>query len=142
MEWKYITPFIGPTFKYLKECFVRPKKHCLIIVEDNALDSKLLLLHLRNSNCNIDIADTAEEALGMMRTKEYSVAFIDLRLPCMQGWKLAEEILDEFPKTHIVISCAETFDLSHIPKGVYVGLIIKPATAHALNSLLEKTRLL
>jgi DNA-binding NtrC family response regulator len=140
MEWKYLFPILTSIFKAIGEWFPRSKRHCIMIVDDNPLDSKLLQLHLRNSNFQIDTASSAEEAEGMMRVKNYSIAFLDIRLPSRQGWQLAQEILDEFPKTHIVIVCGETDDLAHFPVGAYVGLIKKPPTAHAVNSLLEKTR--
>jgi CheY-like chemotaxis protein len=113
------------------------KKKFLLIIDDNPDDAKLLELCLTINNCTFDTAYSAEEAVGMLHIKNYHVAFVDLRLPHMDGWELIKVIRKHSPKTRIVITAAELHDLTHIETGFYVGLIRKPVTVKGIREAMR-----
>jgi CheY-like chemotaxis protein len=113
--------------------FFFPKKNAVLIIDDDSNDILMMEIHLRHLGCQWDVAKTAEEALGLIRTKQYSTIFLDLRLPMMMGWHLLRKLTDESPNVHVVITPGHTMDPDNLPPSTYVGLIIKPASLQAIK---------
>lgn len=130
-------------FKIPWKRIFRRKKRCLLVVDDNEVDSEFLkaLVEINKHDC--EVVNNAEAALSLISRKpmRYPVAFVDLRLPLMSGLQLIPKIRAVAPATHIVAVAGLLDDLLDLPPGCYVGVIGKPITAGAIRSVIEKTRL-
>jgi CheY-like chemotaxis protein len=57
----------------------------ILLVEDNAINQKIILLSLKNAVRNIDIAHHGKEALDKFGTSKYDLILMDIQMPVMNG---------------------------------------------------------
>jgi CheY-like chemotaxis protein/signal transduction histidine kinase len=57
----------------------------ILLVEDNAINQKIILLSLKNTVRNIDIAHHGKEALDKFGTSKYDLILMDIQMPVMNG---------------------------------------------------------
>lgn len=57
----------------------------VLLVEDNAINQKIVLLSLNKKVKNIDVANNGKEALDMFGTKKYDLILMDIQMPVMNG---------------------------------------------------------
>lgn len=118
------------------------RRACLLVVEDNATSAKLMkeLIEFEGHHC--EVVDTITSAETLLRSKRYAVLFLDMRLPgTRKGWTFVNEVMQEFPQTHVVVVCGAPEDLGRIHHGLYVGVILKPASNRSIRDVLRKSRL-
>jgi|ERR1051325_1361891 DNA-binding NtrC family response regulator len=127
--------FLLKVAKFLVPFWKRRKRY-LLIVEDNQNDVTLFMACVPEG-IECDVANTCEEAAGMMKSKPYSIVFLDCRMPSMQGHELYKIIRDRHPNICIVITPSVTQDLDKFPKSEPITVIIKPVTAHSIKHILK-----
>lgn len=64
----------------------------ILIVEDNLLNQKTLILTLSPHVSQIDTAANGQEALGKIESAEYDCILMDIRMPVMDGLATTEKI--------------------------------------------------
>ncbi|WP_343702301.1 ATP-binding protein [Chitinophaga sp.] len=81
----------------------------LLFVEDNPINVMVARRQLEYFGIQPDCASNGQSALDLLKEKGslYDVAFIDLHMPEMDGYALAEIIRQEYPEIHIVIFTAD-----------------------------------
>ena len=57
----------------------------ILLVEDNAINQKIIILSLKNTVKNIDIAHHGKEALDKFGTTKYDLILMDIQMPVMNG---------------------------------------------------------
>jgi CheY-like chemotaxis protein/signal transduction histidine kinase len=57
----------------------------ILLVEDNAINQKIIILSLKNAVKNIDIAHHGKEALDKFGTTKYDLILMDIQMPVMNG---------------------------------------------------------
>ncbi|MEX0987215.1 MAG: response regulator [Bacteroidales bacterium] len=57
----------------------------ILLVEDNAVNQKIVILSLNRLVKNIDVANNGKEALDMFGTKKYDAILMDIQMPVMDG---------------------------------------------------------
>jgi CheY-like chemotaxis protein len=57
----------------------------VLLVEDNAVNQKIVLLSLNKKVKNIDVANNGKEALDMFGKKKYDLILMDIQMPVMDG---------------------------------------------------------
>jgi PAS domain S-box-containing protein len=73
----------------------------VLVVDDNASARKALRSYLEQWGCRVDEARAGEEALAKMHActaeeaKRFSLALVDLRMPGIDGWQLASEVISD-----------------------------------------------
>jgi CheY-like chemotaxis protein/HPt (histidine-containing phosphotransfer) domain-containing protein len=81
------TPSVTP------ETFTLFKDHKLLIVEDDAINQKVLQSVLRKSGMEIDVANNGEECLKLLKEKKhYDIILMDINMPTMDGYTATREI--------------------------------------------------
>lgn len=85
----------------------------VLVVDDSLDQANLLRLHLEHAGCSVMICASAEHALEIYQTVELDFAVIDLMLPGMSGWELAEKIREDLPECVVAIS--SVLDLESYP---------------------------
>jgi CheY-like chemotaxis protein len=57
----------------------------LLLVEDNAINQKIIILSLKNVVKNIDIANNGKDALDKFGTTKYDLILMDIQMPVING---------------------------------------------------------
>jgi DNA-binding NtrC family response regulator len=96
---------------------------CLIV--DDEPDMCWVLEHiLKNKNVLSAKATTAVEALLLLETNSFQIAFIDAKLPDIEGFELAKLIREKEPSMRLVmISGFYTKDSKEVKQALHNGLI-------------------
>ncbi|MCP4912018.1 MAG: PAS domain-containing protein [Oligoflexia bacterium] len=66
--------------------------HQILLVEDNKINQKVAMLMFKKLGYQTDIANDGIEALEMAKEKEYSLIFMDMQMPRMDGITATKEI--------------------------------------------------
>ena len=116
----------------------------VLIVDDNAMNQKVLSLMLKKFNMNIDFAYNGLEALDAVDTNEYDMIFMDIQMPVMDGLEATRIIknsdkyaLNPFP----IIAVSASAYVDDRKKAINSGIddfISKPIEIKKLNDLLIK----
>lgn len=75
----------------------------VLIVEDDPDFAESLMIALGVRNCNVDVARTGEEAIRKFHDVCYDIAFMDIKLPGINGVECLAEIRDFCPAAHVVM---------------------------------------
>ena len=75
----------------------------VLVVEDDPDFAESLVIALGIRSCAVDVARTGEDAIRLFRKKTYDVAFMDIKLPGMNGVQSLQEILCFQPDARIVM---------------------------------------
>lgn len=89
---------------------------------------------------NVEIALSAEEALGKMRSTVYDLIVLDIRMPGMSGLDALQRIQEIDPKVPVIfITAFGTADtaIEAIRKGAY-DFILKPFDVPAMEQLIDR----
>lgn len=113
------------------------RQKCLLVVEDSPGDAYLITEYIRQAGYQCSVASTGEQALGMIRMKNFHLTFVDMRLPMTNGWELVKNIMDEYPNMKIVITLGMVEDLHNIPTGKFVSIIKKPVSSASIKMALK-----
>ncbi|MFC2098606.1 response regulator [Bacteroidota bacterium] len=64
----------------------------LLLVEDNMINQKIVILSLEKLVKNIDIANNGKEALDKFGTSNYDIILMDIQMPVMDGFLATKKI--------------------------------------------------
>jgi len=111
----------------------------ILIVDDNPTNLELMRGQLQSLNVEILSAQNGPDALEIFEANDVSLAILDVQLPGMHGFEIAEYIRNrnnEIPVPVILITAVYN-DARHLLKGYQSGAvdyIIKPVTKNVLLS--------
>lgn len=75
----------------------------VLIVEDDRDFAESLAIALGTRQCQVEIAASGEDAVRKFRDNSYDIAFMDIKLPGMNGVQSLVEILLVVPEARIVM---------------------------------------
>lgn len=77
----------------------------VLLVEDNLINQKIMMLNLQKEVKAIDVANNGREALEKIGTKKYDIVLMDIQMPIMDGIKTTQKLreLEESTNTHIPV---------------------------------------
>ena len=77
----------------------------VLLVEDNEINQKIVLLSLSKKVKQIDVAGNGKEALEMFGLKQYDIILMDIMMPVMDGLTATKKIreIESTNKSHIPI---------------------------------------
>ncbi len=77
----------------------------ILLVEDNLINQKIVLLSLKKAVKNIDIANNGKEALDKFGSAKYDIILMDIQMPIMNGIVTTEKIrnIEKSTNTHTPI---------------------------------------
>jgi CheY-like chemotaxis protein len=77
----------------------------VLLVEDNSINQKIVILSLKNKVRNIEVASNGKEALDKFGTTKYDLILMDIQMPVMNGIVATKKIreLESSTNTHTPI---------------------------------------
>lgn len=72
----------------------------VLLVEDNLINQKIVVLSLKNLVSNIDIANNGKEALDKFGNTKYDIILMDIQMPIMDGITATKKIREVEASTH------------------------------------------
>jgi DNA-binding response OmpR family regulator len=85
----------------------------VLVIDDEPAICLSLTAFLEDYGFNASSAESAEEALDLMRNNTYDVCIVDLRLPGMSGEDLILQARDRYPdQRHIIYTGSISYNLS------------------------------
>jgi CheY-like chemotaxis protein len=75
--------FIKP--KFAKEQVINLNDANILLVEDNLINQKIVILSIQKLVKNVDIANNGKEALDKFGSSKYDVILMDIQMPVMDG---------------------------------------------------------
>lgn len=85
----------------------------VLVVDDEKLIVKGIRFSLEQDNMEVDCAYDGEEALQMIREKEYDIILLDVMLPKLTGFEVCQQ-LREFSNVPVVMLTAKGDDMDKI----------------------------
>jgi DNA-binding response OmpR family regulator len=80
------------------------RRRRVLIVDGDVSMSRFLSLHLTKRNFDVSSAASGEEAIGMFRTLNPNLVFLDLALPGMDGLETLERLREIKPDVVVIVS--------------------------------------
>ena len=113
----------------------------VLVVEDDPATAYSFSRLVRDLGYRVETATTGQAALEHIRTRQPAVAFVDLRLPDITGWQLAEIVKNEHLSTRVVAMTAYGSSPEERDRSLAAGFeahFPKPVDRAAVQSLLPK----
>ena len=76
----------------------------VLVVEDSADQAALLRKYFERAGCHVTTTSNAEDAIAAYAAEPPHLAVIDLVLPGMDGWTLAQRLKADVPECAIAIT--------------------------------------
>ncbi|MBE6340819.1 MAG: response regulator [Bacteroidales bacterium] len=115
----------------------------LLLVEDNALNLKLMMFNLKKLNIDADIAFDGEEAVKKNAENNYDVILMDVMMPVMDGYEATKAIREDEKltgnKSYIIGLTSNVYD-SDRTKCLEAGMdnyMSKPFDVNTFNQILS-----
>ncbi len=137
-------PTLEPEAVLEKKSRVALQDAKILLVEDNPINQKIVLLSLRKRVSEIDVANHGKEALEMLRLKSYDMILMDIMMPVMDGIVATKKIrkMESSSDSHIPIititANAMVGDREHCLTAGADDYIAKPFTADVLIKKMKK----
>jgi CheY-like chemotaxis protein len=114
----------------------------VLVVEDCAATAELLARFLRQNGFAVALVGDGRAALEQVRATEPDVVLLDIDLPGIDGWELAEQLQhDHFPKRPLIVAITGFGDEEAKRRSEQVGIdlhLTKPADLEGLRRLLTR----
>ena len=86
----------------------------VLIVEDNPEIANLVQLHLRDINCDSDIATDGENGLTMFEQRTYDLVLLDLMLPVVDGLAVCRRLRELPGYVPIIMLTSKSSELDRV----------------------------
>jgi len=111
----------------------------VLVVEDDPDFAESLVIALGIRSCAVDVARTGEDAIRLFRDNRYDIAFMDIKLPGMNGVQSLQEILGFQPDARIVMMTgfSEASLLDQARKAGAMEVLRKPFRMRELLGIID-----
>ncbi len=120
----------------------KPSDYTVMLVDDSAMDRKIMRNALEELGINLIEAKDGVEALQLLKNNEVDAMLIDIEMPRMDGYTLAQEIrkYNKYRKLPLIAVTSRTTKADRV-RGVEVGMneyITKPYTPEYLQNVVRR----
>ena len=81
----------------------KSSKHRILVVDDELTVCKSIRQVLVGGDCDVDMAQSGEEALRMEAERPYDVMIVDLMMPGLSGMDLLRMLKAKNPKARVIM---------------------------------------
>ncbi len=108
----------------------------ILLVEDKAVNQKVIRIMLKAMGCKITICSNGQEAIDILKKRKskkatpYDIILMDIQMPVMDGITATKIIRNEYPENKIIIGLSANVFTSDVEEFLKNGLndyITKPA---------------
>lgn len=114
----------------------------VLVVEDNALNQKIIQIMLTDLGCQVDIVADGFEAIEMVSQKQYDIVFMDIGLPNIDGLEVTKKMREQLTcKTLPIVALTAHVldnDIPRIRQSSINDVLIKPITIQNLKNILTQ----
>jgi CheY-like chemotaxis protein len=114
----------------------------VLLVDDNEDAADVLAEVLRLRGCEVNVAHDGVEALALAETGRHDIALVDLGLPVMDGYELADRLREslgpEAPKLIAVTGYGQESDRARTHQAGFVAHLVKPVGLEELLDTIAK----
>lgn len=127
--------------KVSKELKDRPR---ILIVEDNACTQKIEKEMLEELHCQVDVADSSDQAVLFFEPGKYQIVFMDIGLKDTSGDMVAKKMRDKEvnAERHVPIIALTTHQMGAVPfdcKDYFVDCVVtRPLTCEQVQQIIEQ----
>ncbi len=120
----------------------KPSDYNVMIVDDSAMDRKIMREALKELGVNVIEAKDGMEALNLLKQNDIDAMLIDIEMPRMDGYTLAQEIrkYNKYRKLPLIAVTSRATKADRV-RGVEVGMdeyITKPYTKEYLQNVIKR----
>ena len=113
--------------------YTKPDQKSVLIVDDDKFVCQIIQTLLKRNGFKADVVNSGEHALEEVQNKNYSIAFMDVNMPNMNGYDTLKEIIKyyeskntQIPAT-IMITGYDVYPILQQCKGIGAySLLVKP----------------
>ena len=131
----------APTFK-IDINFSENFPHNILVAEDNKINQKLIHMMLKKLGYQIDFANNGKEAVDMAVSNEYSLIFMDMQMPELDGIEATKIILErqnqKNPKIIAITANAMIEDKAKCLQAGMIDFLTKPIKLNDLRKIISK----
>ena len=114
----------------------------ILIIDDSNTDRKIMRKAIEPLGFTIKEATNGEEALNIIKTTDIDAALVDIEMPKMDGYTLAQEIrkYNRFKNLPLIAVTSRTTKADRV-RGVEVGMneyITKPYSAEYIVNVVKR----
>jgi len=107
-----------------------PKKHRILVVDDEPVNLKVLKNHLESAGYDITMATGGEEALQLIHDSSFHLVLLDVMMPRIPGYEVCQKIREKYLITELpVIMVTAKNQVGDLVEGLGIGAndyIVKP----------------
>ncbi len=120
----------------------KPSDYTVMIVDDSAMDRKIMHQALDELGVSVIEAKDGLEALNMLKQNDVDAMLVDIEMPRMDGYTLAQEVrkYNKYRKLPLIAVTSRTTKADRV-RGVEVGMneyITKPYTKEYLQNVIKR----
>lgn len=115
--------------------------HHVLLADDEPVNRIVLAELLRQLGCSVDVAENGAEAVDLARTRAYALIFMDCRMPEMDGFTAAGEILRSVPDAPPIIAISADTSIEDRDRCTEAGMsdfVSKPARRTELQEVITR----
>jgi CheY-like chemotaxis protein len=117
----------------------------ILVAEDNYLNQKIIMKILSKIGQNkyqVDLVENGQEAVNCLKAKVYKVAFIDIKMPIMDGvalakWTNANLTKDKCPIMVAMSALPEKEVKQWVDEGLFDKMILKPINIEKIEKFIK-----
>jgi len=133
---------VTDSLKEAKKRKEKPEDYIVLIVDDSAMDRKVMRQAIEPLGVTIMEAKDGVEALNMLKQNDIDAILIDIEMPRMDGYTLAQEIrkYNKYRKLPLIAVTSRATKSDRV-RGVEVGMneyITKPYTQEYLQNVVRR----
>jgi len=122
-----------------KTAMIAEQQKRILVVDDEAGIRKLLCTVLRGRGLSVDEAEDGKQALDLIGTHRYDVIVLDLLMPVLDGFAVAETLSGLTPHPVVlVVTGAEHGRIESLDAATFHGIVRKPFDAEELAKLVAE----